>query len=389
MSAQPAVHTAQDAELAVSTAKWLAQPSAESPSIHRYPVTFSGSERAYAHLAWRHAFVLVVTLGLAWPWVLAARWRFLCRHTVIDQHRLITHRQGHGAYRWYVALWAMGLCSVVVSYWQPTAAWAFAAVAGMLWPAWRHGWISDHLGATAWRRRPAGFNAPWHRTYWLTVLPWMTWTALLGLGALLAMNFSAGVAHTAGAIALSTVVVGMLLLTPYWHWRRLQYQQQHLRWHHLQFRFRGQLRDVYQIWGNALLMAAMSLTAAGLVYMLLACWAWSVLPSGSSHSWTTSLLKLAPLGLVFGLFSLVLPWTYVQTHVHNLRWNQTGCQWMRFKSRLKTRDQLGLNARHLAKLLITAGLYWPYASVQSLAHRMHSVTIYTRIPLPQLLDLAS
>lgn len=383
MSAQVAVQSAQDVPDVCSGSE-LPDRGPDTPhAIHRYTVRFTGHGQSYWPVALKNGALLVLSLGLWWPWARAQMWRYVAAHTQIDgvQPELMM-RSTRSHYVFLPLVVALWLCIWSRSS-HPTLAWASGLTALALWPAWWHQAYQTQLEAPRWQGLGWRVKAKLSQTYRLWAVPLIGLTSLLGLGMILALLGSGGAPHNAGLISLITLCIGGLGMVPYMHWRIIRHQQHHLVLQRMPMRFRGTALDLYRIWAHAMLMGAMSMTAALGLYGVVAFWAWSVLPAGASHTWLQTMASMVPVGLTFAAFSLVLPASYLQTHVHNLRWSHTGSEWIRFKSYLKTRDQLSMNAKHLVKLLCSVGLYWPYAAMQGLAARMHSVTIVTRLSAQQ------
>jgi uncharacterized membrane protein YjgN (DUF898 family) len=120
--------------------------------------------------------------------------------------------------------------------------------------------------------------------------------------------------------------------------------------------------------------------------------AWSVLVSalvmGLGAVALGALLRMhgAPrAGLLWGLAALlltavlvaVLP--YVQARLQNLVWNKTGNRALRFRSRLSVKDYVVLQVRHAVLLVLTLGLYWPWAVVASRRMRTQALTVWARV----------
>lgn len=383
MSAQEAAHTAQDAPNVCDDSDESARHRSAPPAIHRYTVHFSGNGQSYWPVALKNAMLLLVTLGLFWPWARQNTHRYVAAHTHMDGVVLDWQWAPQRSHALFLAM-GIGLWSM---FWlrsnHPALSWASGLFAVAVAPAWWHHAGDAKVEAPGWRGLRWRRTATLSQSYRLWAVPLIAVTSLLGVGMILALLTSGGQPQRAGLISLLTLLAGGLAMVPYMHWRIIRHQQHHLALQHMRMRFKAHALDLYRIWAHATLMGAMSMTAALSLYGLLAFWAWSVLPAGASHTWLQTMASMAPVGLAFAALSLVLPVSYLQTHVHNLRWSHTGCEWIRFKSYLKTREQLSMNTKHMLKLLGSAGLYWPYASMQQLATRMHAVTIVTRLSAEQ------
>lgn len=94
--------------------------------------------------------------------------------------------------------------------------------------------------------------------------------------------------------------------------------------------------------------------------------------------------------LLFAFFICmnILPRAYFSAHMQNLVWSRTGNSHVRFKSDLSTGSYMGLQLKNYGLILITAGLYWPFAMVATRRMQIEAVNLKTRIALDTLTDAA-
>jgi uncharacterized membrane protein YjgN (DUF898 family) len=74
--------------------------------------------------------------------------------------------------------------------------------------------------------------------------------------------------------------------------------------------------------------------------------------------------------------------------LQNLLWSTTGNEVLRFDSRLKFRNYLGLQCRNYLLIFFTLGLYWPFAVVNTRRAQIEAVELQTRFGLDQLSQVA-
>jgi len=80
---------------------------------------------------------------------------------------------------------------------------------------------------------------------------------------------------------------------------------------------------------------------------------------------------------VLAVCAAVMP--YVQARLQNLVWNKTGNRYLRIRSKLPVADFVQLQCRHALLLVLTAGLYWPWAVMATRRMRTHAVTVWSRV----------
>jgi uncharacterized membrane protein YjgN (DUF898 family) len=90
---------------------------------------------------------------------------------------------------------------------------------------------------------------------------------------------------------------------------------------------------------------------------------------------------------VIGLLALqIVPRPYFTSRMQNLVWSRTGNRVMRFRSRLRFKPLLALTVKNWLLMLLTLGLYWPFAAVAVTRMRLQAVSVVTRVDPAELLD---
>ena len=82
-------------------------------------------------------------------------------------------------------------------------------------------------------------------------------------------------------------------------------------------------------------------------------------------------------------------WPYAVARMQNLCWNGTRSARLRFKSRLSYRSLLGLTLKNWALMLLTLGLYYPFATVATARLRLQAVQVRMACPPETLLGRAA
>jgi uncharacterized membrane protein YjgN (DUF898 family) len=84
----------------------------------------------------------------------------------------------------------------------------------------------------------------------------------------------------------------------------------------------------------------------------------------------------------------ILPRAYFTATMQNLIWSRTGNRYLRFKSDLTTGKFIGLQFKNYFLIMVTFGLYWPFAVVNTARMQLEAISLKTRIPLDKLSDAA-
>lgn len=351
--------------------EWPRPPTAalRRAEVTEWPVTCRADPADYARLWRQQAVWCLLTLGLYLPWA-RRQWRhFFLQHTFVAGRRfdheqpLITEVVWHGL----VASLALSL----------TAAAQGAALAGavavslvlLVWPLWLGVGYAQTVGALRWGRRPLSFRAPWWRVYrrmlpWVAaglVCNWLAWWALSRPTETLVSHLVLGVA-----------VAGVLLMAPGALWAWWTCRQWHLGIGPLALSWRGTWKGVYGLAARVALWGlVMGVVVAAVYGAVLGLWL-----AVAGRVWPPAHVGLLAAAV---LIWAALVWPYAQAHAQNLVWQDTGCRYLRFRSRLSVMAYVRLRARHLLWLVGTLGLAWPWVAVQARRMRLEAVTVVSRV----------
>ncbi|MDD2926804.1 DUF898 family protein, partial [Rhodoferax sp.] len=102
-------------------------------------------------------------------------------------------------------------------------------------------------------------------------------------------------------------------------------------------------------------------------------------PRGAGTVITAVLLGLAVL-----MVTLVCVKPFVVSRMQNIVWSKTGNSHLRFYSTLRFRSLLWLSLKNWLLVVLTLGLYWPFATVAMTRLRLEAVTVKTRLDPSQL-----
>ena len=76
-----------------------------------------------------------------------------------------------------------------------------------------------------------------------------------------------------------------------------------------------------------------------------------------------------------------VPVVFLARHArgHKLVWNRTGNRHVRVRCRLRVPAIVRMQRRHGLLLLLTLGLYWPWAQIQARRVRLNATVLQTRV----------
>lgn len=350
-------------------------PRLPEGGVDTWPVTFSASESAYARIWFRGLLLTLLTLGLYLPWARIACRRYLLQHTRVAGQRLddlrspwpMLVRQGLVLCLLGGVVLA-GAGSVVVGL-------AAATLALAVWPMLKLMSLGQRIQRITWARRPLAFDARLQEIYLALGVPLGGLTALLW-----SWLAAARWGHALGWLLWGVALGLCLLAVPGWCWRWLQFRQSHILLGPLRLRWclgpEAVFGWVLQTLGAALLALLLNLGLAAALLGGLLWWQGGV--RAGAMAWLPPLLVACVL-LALGA---VLP--EAGARAHELVWNQTGNRHLRVRCRLPLAAHVRMRGRHGLLLLLTLGLYWPWAEVQARRLRMNATVLQSRVGLAVL-----
>jgi uncharacterized membrane protein YjgN (DUF898 family) len=351
----------------------LPPPTTERTLSVRF--TASGSE--YFRIWIVNLLLIVVTLGFYLPFAKARRLRYFYANTLVDDQPLAFHGDAWKMFRGYLMMLIIFGAYAVSSYVSNWVAFGAFVLLAALWPAlWRSS-LMFRLGNTSWRGLRMSFEGTLADAY-RAMLPLFV-PALLILA--VTAWFMDGVDPRDGpAVAAANAAMGpyiglvmllMLLMTPWALWRIKAYQHGGYRYAQQAARFTGRLGGFYLL--GLKLLGAFVLTVAVLVGA--AALAVLMSKSGGASSTGLALGVSVPLAIVAWI---ALGWlgALAAAGLQNLAWNHTESSQLRFASRVRVGALTRLKIKNLLLVVVTLGLYRPFAVVA--VTRMHLETVEAR-----------
>ena len=331
------------------------------------PVTFSGLPLEYARLWLRNVLLTLLTLGLYAPWARVHAQRYFLRRTQLAGECLDYHANPLGLLPRYALTW--GLMIGVVG------AWSGSRLAGMLalslalavLPLLVYMNLTHRVAHMSWAGRRLRFDgrcqgvyqAMWAPLASACVVAWLLMAAL-------AWN------RPGGWFAWGMVAALWGLAMPTFVWVHFQYRQHHLVLGPIRLLWKARRMAVAMLFFKTLAwLTTVAMMVAGLSALVLA----GVLTVRGRVSTLVLVSGVVVVGLL--VLSAVLP--YAQARLQNLVWSKTGNRYLRFRSRLSVKSYVALQMRSAVLMVLTLGLYWPWAVVASRRMRMEALVVWARV----------
>lgn len=340
-------------------------------------VRFDATGDGYARIWWGNVALMLLTLGLAWPWAYQRRERYFLRHTRIASHRLDFRLPASALWPRYatlLALWTGVAGAMSGSLWAGLVGLSLGCA---VWPLMAYLKINQRVASMTWAGRRMWFDGTWQGLTRAMLVPMVLAIGIVWTGGMVWRLHS--LPWTLGCAGL--IVIGLMCL-PQAVWTHFRYRQDHLRLGPLRLEWKGSRTDVAGVVLRATAVAAlMGVLSAGAACMVLAAWL----------GWHRGTGQGLPMGLLVAvgvpalLLTAVVVRAYVQARLINLVWNKTGNRHLRFRSRLSVAAHVRLALRNALYTLLTLGLYHPWAAVATRGLRVRSLRVTSRVDPETLL----
>lgn len=344
-------------------------------------VRFTASGSEYFRIWAVNLLLTVVTLGFYTPFAKARRLRYFYANTVIDGQPLAFHGNPWTMLRGYLVVLAVLAVNAIASQLWPTAVFVSLPLAILLWPALWRASLLFRLGNTSWRGLRCRFEGGFWQAYaWLPSVLVALVLVAVGIGllvvALRQAMFSAAMYRFTWRDWLPFAwpvlpMAGAAIAAAHGLWIMKRYQHGGYRLGPEAARLEGTVRPFVRLglklmlWSLALQVFAIAVTAflsprieatnlrghpllafSGVLLMLLIVAGCAIASNASTRAW-----------------------------VQNTVWSQTASPRLRFFSGVSAMELGLLSVVNAVGVVLTLGLYRPFAVVSMMKMRLESVRV--------------
>jgi uncharacterized membrane protein YjgN (DUF898 family) len=353
---------------------------------NRLRIKFTGSGSEYFRIWIVNLLLMLVTLGLYFPWAKVRRMRYFYGNTVVDGEPLGFHGDPKKMFKGFVMVGVLfGLYSVAGNF-SPMAGFVALLLVVAIWPALFKSSMQFRQANTSWRGLRFRFHGSLGDAYWAAVPLFLPGLVLVGIAAI-EPDVPQGAAlplwlqWLAGGTLLAALVATPLLL-----WNLKKYQHNNYGLASLKTSFKASAGSFYLLFaktfGVAVLAVLLCMAAAmGLALLL------GLGLNFDRMAQSKGLMLAVGLGAFAGVLSVfVFIKPYVVARMQNLLWTQTGNASMRFVSALSFKSLLWLTLKNWLLVVLTLGLYWPFAAIALARLRLEAVSVKTRFDAETLIS---
>ncbi|MCX8520917.1 MAG: YjgN family protein [Rhodoferax sp.] len=340
------------------------KPAADSP--RQLAIRFTGSGSEYFRIWIVNMLLILVTLGIYYPWAKVRKLRYFYGNTVVDGEALGFHADTKKMFKGYALVAVLFACYSLAGSFSTLAALVALLLIAALWPALFKSSMRFRMANTSWRGMRFRFTGTTPDAY-KALLP------LFGLGALVValpnLQAEGEMLPEWLTLTLSVAVLGASVLIP-WLFQRLKaFQHNHYALAQEQTAFSAGAWSFYVLGSKVVLLALTSLAGVSTLMAI-----------------TGGNIGLLALGVPLMLLAYALIFAFSTSRFQNLVWNHTASQHLQFHSDLALRPLLFLYFKNFLLMLFTLGLYWPFAAVAISRMRLECVAITSSIDVAQLMS---
>lgn len=359
--------------------------SAPPRPVSLHTVQFTGSGSEYFRIWIVNLLMMLLTFGLYYPWAKVRKLRYFYGNTLVIGHPLDFHGNPRQMLRGFVLVSALMLLYGAAGRVSPTSGMIAGFIVAAVWPALMRASLQFRLAQTSWRGLRFHFSGSLKDAYMVFLAPMLLAVGVTMLGGILLAMLPKSLGSAVLPIALT---LGMLLTAtlvgPYTLWRLKRYQHAHYALGQLQTTFKASYRHMLGIFVKTGLLGIGAMMGLGVLGGLLGA------TLGTHHAppgpdtrqigkqMGAYMAMIMPILLGYILLTQIVVAPYFNARMQNLVWTQTGNRLVRFKSHLGWAYMARLALKNWLLILLTLGLYWPFAAVALAKARLQAIVIHTR-----------
>ena len=337
------------------------------------PIEFTGSGSEYFRIWIVNLLLMLVTFGIYYPWAKVRRLRYFHANTLVGGEPLGFHADPKKMLKGYFLVGVMFALYSAAGKFSALAGFLAFVIVAAIWPALLKSSMQFRLANTSWRGLRFRFKGSTTDAY-RAVVPLFV-PSLVILAAVMGV-VNPGKPPTWYLATLGIVFIVTLAVFPWLLWNLKQYQHNHYALASLQTTFKATLGSFYGLFFKTL---GVVLLPIGVVVAVAAVKVFSGDASPRAMLTPAMVFVFVTAGFLISASTVIIARPYLTSRLQNLVWTRTGNASLRFVSDLRFTSLLWLTVKNWLLVVLTFGLYWPFAAVAVARLRLEAVTVKTRI----------
>lgn len=350
-------------------------------------VRFTGKGSEYFSIWISNLLLTVITLSIYSAWAKVRRVRWFAQHTMLLGDRFDYHGTPlRVLFGRMIALSFFGLYHLV-TIWSSKAGLLVLGLLFFIGP-WllAMGWRFQ-LVNTRWRELHFDFKFQWRALYQASFPVMLIIIVPLFLGLLTEVSKSTQTEDEKKGLALAIISVPVIFwfLWPLAKAPLIQFRQRGTYYGSQSFEFGSILKALCLL---QLMLLGISMLASVLIGIF---FVWDMygldLLKAKLDIWAAVMPLLLKSLLVFFLFAMII-WAVSKAQAEQALWRQTRWRTVRFHSEIRVWRLFFLGLKNIIFILLSFGLYWPFAQVALARYRIESIVLTSEMDWPDLLTFA-
>ena len=346
--------------------------AAAAPRAYRLAMRFGGSGSEYFRIWIVNLLLIILTLGLYYPFAKVRRLRYFYGNTTLGGDEFDFHGNPWKMLRGFLLMAALFGAYALASNASPWAALVALLAVAAIWPALFRASMQFRLANTSWRGLRFQFLGSTAGAYRALVPAQLALLLYLGgvtfLGA--ATRQGPQAEREVAPLAVWAAALGALLVTvlaPWFWWLIKRYQHDHYSLGPLRTQLQGGPGAFYGVFLKAL--------GIGLLFVVPVVGLFTAAAVTRSGALVTMVITM-----VAYVAALVVVGSFFSGRLQDLTWSRTRGRGLRFDSRVPLAALMRLTAKNWLLIGLTLGLYLPFARVARARLLIESVSVATLHP---------
>lgn len=323
-------------------------------------IRFTGSGSEFFRIWSVNLLLTLVTLTLYWPFARARRLKYFHEHTELHGDALGFHGDPWKMFKGHLVLLAVGGTYAALLYLVPAYEWLGLVLMALVWPLLWRASLGFRMRNTSWRGVRFDFEGTLSQAY-LAFVPLFLPGIALNLLPLWVQNEPDAV-KLLGQWTLG--ISGLFLLFLPWLLAKV-YRFQHNGYRFTQERSTLQLQTpmLYWLFLSLLLLVVLLLVLMRVGFLMTKNLGWS--PA----------IVIPVLGGLGYFLSFIMIYSLAVVKTQNWLWSQTASAHVHLSSDLSFWRFVGWSALNWFLIVLTLGLYWPFAVVRTARMRLEAISV--------------
>ncbi len=335
-----------------------------------------------------------MTLGIYFPWAKVRKLRYFYGNTQVAGHALDFHGDPRKMMRGYAIVSVLFVAYSLAGQFSPIAGGIALVLLMAIWPALLYAGQRFRLSQTSWRGLRFAFQGTLGGAYKALLPAMLPLVVLIPMVAMIDApapgSSPQGTASFAMVAAPLLFLAAMLVAVPLVWWSLKRYQHGGYALGNIRAVFAAGPRPFYGVFLKAMLLTLAAAIVVGIVLAVVTGFGSlaSVFTGARGSGGKPGTWVVVALAIVGALGYLAVLWVakpYFASRMQNLVWNHTQSAALGFDSKLRYRPLLWLGIKNWLLIVLTLGLYFPFAAIATAKMKLEAMDVVAHGELDTLM----